>query len=787
MDSVNPNDERAELTRLLNDLLGQAPPIAEQVAEPPVKPVKVTKSRKPAPAQLEESSPHPGAPAPKSSEPPVQTITRVESNLKSPNAALWSFDLQPHVLITGHNGAGKSMIAEALQLALTGAVDDFNGRDDVRDPQDVFDAAPFGDADGTLSARAYAGETLMGEWDAEREGGTIHAPRAHSGVDARAMPMRAVRTLFRGDAKAARRTLLGWLGQATTIEDILAEIPEPLHALYRDIADARGKSPDVGPSQVARLAAVSDYARERARTVEAEAVAQERLVEQLSASLAAKPPDSEVAQARTALQQWQAIATQAHAYETWVNAQAGSTVEAEVARLRAGLVEAQTNAHAWETHAANLRRPGGFAVEALALASAAGVDHGRCGLCGTVVGAETLRAAVQFHEGVRAAGAEAEAAATTGRQWREMAQALEMQLQVAAQRLAVSSQGAPPVNPGPSAAQAAAEVNGWAATVERLASAASNWQVVTDARTRVHEARESKPKYEALAAACQKANDALLKRYKESFEAAVQARLPEGWRFELQLSRQVGDAVRETCKPVVHPANRLPGRVPSGVQRDALMVAMAMALAEAGGGEAVAAKGKKSRARKSTSAVAPYTLIVPEDRSRHPDDLAQLLRVWGTFEGQVIVTSAERPTGRIPAGWQHIDVDEWLAARQPTERMARSDDLTEVGDDDARREFEAKLSAGDRPTRAPALPPTAPAVAASEPAAPATGPEFDVLRALGYRPDAIGKMAPAARATVAQIGAGPGTVSVCNDGSVFLFSADGGAARKVNTDGTVTQ
>jgi len=55
-------------------------------------------------------------------------ITKIETNIKRPGGAV-HVGLEPHMLLIGDNGSGKTAILNAIELALTGQAHDLGGRD----------------------------------------------------------------------------------------------------------------------------------------------------------------------------------------------------------------------------------------------------------------------------------------------------------------------------------------------------------------------------------------------------------------------------------------------------------------------------------------------------------------------------------------------------------------------------------------------------------------------------------------------------------------------------------
>ena len=51
----------------------------------------------------------------------MKKVIKIRSNIKSPNGQAWEYELGDYNLLIGPNESGKSAIAEAVQLALSGS------------------------------------------------------------------------------------------------------------------------------------------------------------------------------------------------------------------------------------------------------------------------------------------------------------------------------------------------------------------------------------------------------------------------------------------------------------------------------------------------------------------------------------------------------------------------------------------------------------------------------------------------------------------------------------------
>ena len=56
-------------------------------------------------------------------------------------------------------------------------------------------------------------------------------------------------------------------------------------------------------------------------------------------------------------------------------------------------------------------------------------------------------------------------------------------------------------------------------------------------------------------------------------------------------------------------------------------------------------------------------IVVPEDKGFDPQTLAEVMRRFRRFKGQIIMTSCIRPKGKKPASWTVLDIEEALVLR----------------------------------------------------------------------------------------------------------------------------
>lgn len=584
-------------------------------------------------------------------------IVKVETNINSPDGRVHTTELGQRTLLVGPNGSGKTVISAAVRLALTGTTDDVANRDGVRDAQLLRRLLPPSapaneDGSRSLVAHVTFDDGSEAGWGLVVEpSGAVKRPLHEPAplVDPeRVLALRSIWTILRGDEKAARRALLTWIGQGVQEEDALALIPAHLHGKFRDISEKQQGS------VVDRVVAVAEYAARRAREVEADAAAQDRLIDQLKGALSVKPAASDIEEARAAVNQWRALLDLTRGWEE------PPPTEVYLEKRKA-LLAAEEAVEQWTAEVAN--QDGATLIQQHARVSDAllrTAQSGVCFACAAPSSSQHLEAWASWHrmEALRMAR-EAESAGGQGAEAALAAWTTErnrLQKEVAlleAQQVAAEGRVPPPL-PMPDCQAGLKNAEAYLSSLERADGA---WKTVTAARDAAAELRSSKPVYVELATACNKAVADLLQRLSSDFVARVQNYLPDRYQFGMNLGDtfEVG-FIRDG---VIH-------TLLSGTEYDAMQVALAMAVADMGGGATIK-KGRGRPKKGSDSTAPPYALIIPQDRDRDSTTLGELMRAWSKFGGQVIVEATEPPRGRSPQGWTVVDVGEWrrgLAAPQ---------------------------------------------------------------------------------------------------------------------------
>lgn len=618
------------------------------------------------------------------------TITAVESTFKSPDGKPWRLELGPKVLLLGDNGDGKSAVLQALEAALTGEVD-LEGKSRVRDPSLLIELAHGSDQPGaTAHTKVFISNGDTAEWTlTRREDGTLPqqpdttAPKC---IDARVLPMRTVQDVLSAERKVGEKALLSWAGATLSEGDVLGKLPGIMHTRFKEIAEARAP----GATMLEQLLGVQDYGKTTVQSARNELLACKRLVEGLSTSLGAHTAnpteamiaevDQDIAQLHEALVAHQVAASKP-------KPPAPETVRTAYEELTAlwhrGAAADQALRDALE-HLGQLQSappppedPRAAHVQGLHQAAIAMLNLGEeaqtaqcfaCGLPG--LHDPQHRAALRDFHNARAVQVPPERLAVQA----HAAQVTESIQRVDAARaeltrLQESYARAQDTYARLQAAQAAAptseeetQLDGSQADLaqelqqkrQRLAEAKGRWDQVDAARNQVV-AQEAALRTDL---AFFGAVDDLVKRLSiqatQAFHAHVQKHMPPDWTFATDLTgtKRIRIGLRGTDGQV-HSATL------SGGQRIAVDVALALAVAlppeRSSGGKAGRKPGEPQ-----------LRVVTLPDKDISDSTRLLLMRTWGAWPGQVILTATDKPKGRIPAGWTVVDVRDVFPQRKPS-------------------------------------------------------------------------------------------------------------------------
>ena len=176
----------------------------------------------------------------------------------------------------------------------------------------------------------------------------------------------------------------------------------------------------------------------------------------------------------------------------------------------------------------------------------------------------------------------------------------------------------------------------------------SKWDQVIAAKQLIHNLNDEVDSYKEIKKSCDKAMSEILSLQSDRFVSVVQSHLPEDWVFQIKLNDK--DTGRRTFSMGLVRGGELHEAL-SGAEWASVTTAVAMAVSEI-------------NIPKDKPAV-----LIPEDRAWDGKTLSSVMRSFRNFNGQVIMASTIRPTGRAPAGWTIIDMDKtsasWLVSEDP--------------------------------------------------------------------------------------------------------------------------
>jgi len=204
-------------------------------------------------------------------------ITRVRSNLKR----ILDVELDAHhVLIVGDNGAGKTSLLNSIELALTGAVRDIAGRDEIRNTAMLAQLkSDQASARDSLFAEVEFDDGSYARWELSPAGKVKWTKPQHTPLFLYPLVEEALftaKTLTGGHAKAVR-FLYDYFATETFVQVVpMPEVDAMVRDRFVDFVRQHKELP-----RVERLPAATDTARGAARQFKREAQAFQTAVEAL--------------------------------------------------------------------------------------------------------------------------------------------------------------------------------------------------------------------------------------------------------------------------------------------------------------------------------------------------------------------------------------------------------------------------------------------------------------------------------------------------------------------------
>lgn len=575
---------------------------------------------------------------------PAPWIEAVQSNVKSDTWPGWTvrFD-SPKVLIVGHNGAGKSRIANALELALSGRATDVVGRD-PKAPAELAALAPPGQ--GELFARATwtigspTWRTASWSMGIKHDGSASKPHWSAVGANvntADLLPVRALEEALHGSADGARSFFLNVIADRIGDADVLARLPSAFHPAWQTLLTQ-------GNSTVSRLLQKIDHAKVKAREYKAEQRNADIVIQSIGERLHAQPTESQLAELTETIEQ---LSATINGLETQAR-----FIQAHVARAVLPV---------WMQAVANIAAPVVFGVpdhsatiallESAATIAQTGIDKhlSTCPICAQGVSAYTY---ADTRDRARAMIDELRAASQPPTLQLAVVEvngftygidvARQYVAQLAAQTLLGVDIGPEPAGPPElwSTDTLTAERDRLARvrqeTVTNLSTMRADigrWADVSRARDRSADAARQIDEWDRTVAAFSAVRDELIASAVDVFTGEVDKYLPTGDAFGLRLN---DDAGREVFQMGLIRAG-VPGGLPvfhaalSGAEELRVLSALA---AVCSGGRGV---------------------VIPRERAHDAGTLGEAMRALVAAPGQIILTSTVLPEGSTD-GWQVIDV-----------------------------------------------------------------------------------------------------------------------------------
>jgi hypothetical protein len=652
-------------------------------------------------------------------------VKSIFSNLKSPKEGgeAWSLDLGQHTLLVGSNTSHKSSVIQSVELAIAGSADDIFGRSAVSDAALLLTLSPT-DELGVTANLSNDKIKFNSSYNICREDGKVKRPNLDV-PGAECLVHRSVMAALSGSAATARKAFLGWTGGTTDLSDVLEHLPEDLHSKYTDIVKFKGRN----KTAVEGLLEVTNYAGQRQREAAKEAKGAEIIMENLGDDVAARPTDEDMDKMRFAIAEAKEI------LDVSIRASgSGMTVEQRDEEIKKakekhdffvnqkGLIEQAMN-----EMRASLPDKGENVDHAIKIVDVA-VKHNLdvCPVCSSSVGLEHLKTCQDFYkkqdadwskqsENVISALSKMENDAQTYNQHLSEITFLLNKLETV--ELTQVDNRAINVN------DAQARLEAAMAALSRMEQVRDEWDRLASAREKMISMKQDVDTYKRLKASCEVAVGKLLFARAEEFSARVQNYLPADWTFCIELL----DGNKEVFRMGIKRDGRLHSAL-SGAEWTSVVTAISMSVAEG------LAEGKPA-------------ILVPEDRAWDGKTLSSVMRGFSQFDGQVIMASTIRPTGRPPKGWTIIDMDE-VSAEWCTGTVI--DEVTEPVAQETEPIKKTSInhaSGGFRVTTRSAL----------------------ILEESGFDTDAIQSMSRETVASIIKDGLAPENISVNDDGSYQII------------------
>lgn len=573
-------------------------------------------------------------------------VRRIRSNLKGG----CDVTLGHHTLLVGPKGSGKSTVANAVELVLTGRVDDVAGRASIALPAELLTLAPPKDP-LTVEAEFDDGSIASVVVERTASGGKKPKVLRPTFVDPdTALPIRRVTEALTAGADKIRRFLFPIVVGKLTLKALEEGIPSALRPHFRKLL---ASIPTTTPPVDALLACL-DQAEAEARSCSDRLRGSKRTLESASGGLPPAATEDELAAAKADVEKTTRALEEAQkvhaihgvgAQERLRRAeQARKDLEKQKGFLLAAQEKVTVTAAARnqaEAALASIPQPTPLAqpLQDSVVALRSHPEISECYLCGgamTPTAWANRKASIQqvlaARDAQTVAVVQAEGALTRAKEAaveaeeavRRAEQQIAMALQIIAEGEAASQL---PPESLPDLDLLRARVGQAIQAVTQAEASRAAWSVVDRAQSDMVDAERQHGEWKQLADACSALVERHLDATAKSFMEKVQSRLPKDEHFVLQLRDGKRECVRVGLKrgTVIHTAL-------SGGEWMLVVAAVADAIVEPG----------------------KFAVVRPEDRGVDAVSLSHILEALSSCQSQVVITSTVRPS-RIPAGWTVID------------------------------------------------------------------------------------------------------------------------------------
>ena len=549
-------------------------------------------------------------------------ITRVQSNLKSAEGTSWSLDLDRLTLLIGPNGSLKSAVPQAVSLAVRGRYDDYLGQPKSTTSGDTIFAA-LDDEVVELHADAQCSNDHLYQYDRKAAAGSIKQAR-HTGAAVEPFCLPTMREALQAGPQKAEACLLRIIDPQQTIEDILGLVSADLHDDLRKHLNTP-----------APLLTTAEHYASQVRALKGRIDRTEARLTEHTAGLSPRPLDTTITQLHERIEMLR---------QTLASAGGTSVPKAARREVEEKLIQAQTNVTEWRQHVQKLEEGLGeahtnyvFSENASSLLATA-VEHGweQCPVCASEVGRGHIEICYDFQtQQLEDATLKSQPEALLDAR-QSLAAWQDELLRVRGQlRLLDTMQGTLPEGEVDSSNIVDQLVDAIAA-LKDLEALRDQWTEAHRMKAEINDFAATRERAKTLSLACREAISALAKRHAPTLVAEANRYLPDRWQIDIRFEARG----KHVCQVGIVRDGRFCAGL-SGGQWAAVSAALAMAAAD----------------------TSELCIIVPEDKGFDPQTLADIMRRFRRFKGQIIMTSCVRPKGKKPAGWTVLNIEEALVLR----------------------------------------------------------------------------------------------------------------------------